>query len=356
MLKQILISVLALTALFALTGCSEDTNPLMTSSGDAEADKVERIDRDERRTVADLVLRVNRDSGEFSTLLAAVETAGLVESLFGKAQRTVFAPTDEAFAAIGLDADSVRDLDREALTDILGFHMTDGRLAAADVLERKQINMFNDRLTLISLKESGAYIENSRIISTDIVATNGIIHIIDSVLLPAQTTTRNRFPEITQARPGQPSLIDVALSVNAQTGEFSTLIAAIIRADLVGALSGRGQFTVFAPTDAAFAELGLNADNIASVAVADLKEILLFHVTSGSKPAGKVLEFNQLRMLNSQFAEVSIDRGSAFIDKARIIRTDVKAANGVIHLIDTVILPAQESAGPGVSLDRTSSF
>lgn len=136
-----------------------------------------------------------------------------------------------------------------------------------------------------------------------------------------------------------PTVVDVALSVNAETGEFSTLIAAVLTAQLAGELSSNGQRTVFAPTDAAFAELGLNAGNIGTVPVATLRNILLYHVAPGRRDAASVVGSSQIRMANGSFTRISLRDGGAFINDSRIVATDVAAGNGMIHVIDAVLLP-----------------
>lgn len=133
-----------------------------------------------------------------------------------------------------------------------------------------------------------------------------------------------------------PTIVGAALAVNAETGEFSTLIAAVSRAGLVGTLDGRRQFTVFAPTDAAFAKLGLNAGNIDTVPLDALKNILLYHVAPGERFAADVLAADKVRMLNQQFAPVG---PGATIAGANIIATDIDVSNGVIHVVDAVLLP-----------------
>lgn len=304
------------------------------------------------------MLSVNRDSGEFSTLLAALETVGLTSSLFDSGVRTVFAPTDAAFAELDLNADTIRDLDPGALEGILLYHMTKGSLEASEVVATKQIRMLNNAFAGIALKDGDAFIDNAMIIQTDIMASNGVIHVIDGVLLPridnsigGQGYTR----DITWARPTQPSIYDVAAAVNAETGEFSTLIAALKITELVDALNGSTRLTVFAPTDAAFAGLGLDASNIGDLGVDGLTEILLYHVSEGSRLAAEVLTLEQIRMLNNEFTQISLVDGAAFIDDARIIQTDVGARNGVIHIIDSVLLPGQDEAFTGTTRERTSS-
>ena len=150
------------------------------------------------------------------------------------------------------------------------------------------------------------------------------------------------FVPAAMAAPKGPTIVDVALEINSQTGEFDTLIAAILAADpaVLETLSGNGQFTVFAPTDAAFAALGLDSTNIGSVPQGALTEILLYHVARGSRYAEDVVDSDRIRTLNKSFL---LQDGGVLTDNqgrtANIIATDVPAANGVIHVIDAVVLP-----------------
>jgi uncharacterized surface protein with fasciclin (FAS1) repeats len=140
-------------------------------------------------------------------------------------------------------------------------------------------------------------------------------------------------------RAARTTIVDVALAVNAQTGEFSTLIAAVLRADLAGALAADGQRTVFAPTDAAFAKLGLDADNIDGVPLDALTDILLYHVTGGRRDAASVTDKTRIRMLNGGFTRISVQGDGAYINDAKIVAVDIAASNGIIHVIDAVLLP-----------------
>lgn len=135
-----------------------------------------------------------------------------------------------------------------------------------------------------------------------------------------------------------PTIVDVALAVNADSGEFDTLIAAVVAADLVDALSARGQRTVFAPTDAAFAAVGLDPSNVGTAFSKDvLTDILLYHVTPGRKYAADVVSSTSLKMLNGDRAAITLS--PAAIDGAPIVATDIEASNGVIHVIGGVMLP-----------------
>jgi uncharacterized surface protein with fasciclin (FAS1) repeats len=155
--------------------------------------------------------------------------------------------------------------------------------------------------------------------------------------------TATFIPQTAQAKSQTPTIVGAALAVNAETGEFSTLIAALKHAGLVSALNGKKQFTVFAPTDAAFAKLGLNSTNVSSLPVDALTKILLGHVKHGRVLAAEVVEKSQIRTLNGEFLKVSVTGEGAFLSSAgttasKIVATDVETSNGIIHVIDTVLL------------------
>jgi uncharacterized surface protein with fasciclin (FAS1) repeats len=162
----------------------------------------------------------------------------------------------------------------------------------------------------------------------------------DSATAPLAAGEADEARAAASLRPAStPTIVDVALAANAQSGEFSTLIAAVVDAGLVDALSAVGQRTVFAPTDAAFAKLGLDADNIGTLPTADLKNILEYHLAPGRRYAEAVVSSDRIRMANGQFTTISLMGGEAYINDAKIVGVDIEASNGVIHVIDTVLLP-----------------
>jgi uncharacterized surface protein with fasciclin (FAS1) repeats len=177
-MKKLTLTALFLVAMFALTGCSEDNNPTSVTGAD-------KVKPSERITIVDVASGINADSGEFSTLIAAVVAADLVGALSGNGQLTVFAPTDEAFGKLGLDADNIAtELDKAALTNILLYHVAKGKRMAEDVISSSQIRMLNGARTTIDVNDEGAFINESLIVATDVPADNGVIHVIDTVLLP----------------------------------------------------------------------------------------------------------------------------------------------------------------------------
>ena len=146
------------------------------------------------------------------------------------------------------------------------------------------------------------------------------------------------------------TLLDVVLDITKRTGEFSTLIAAAVELDLTGALDGEAPLTVFAPGDAAFKRLGLDADNIGDVPDKLLKEIILYHITGGKKLAADLLPStgkrgsawffaNKIEMLNGGKAFITNGRKGPAINRAGIVAADVEADNGALHVINRVLLP-----------------
>jgi transforming growth factor-beta-induced protein len=274
--------------------------------------------------LVDVILEINTQTGEFSTLISALTSADLLDALSAPGQLTVFAPTDASFGALGLNPNNVGALPTPLLTSLLLYHVAPGRLDAQAVIGSERIMMANGQETEIRIENGEVFINNARITEVDIEATNGIIHVIDAVLLrPAPS----------------PTIVDILLQANAQYGEFSTLIAAVVAADLVGPLSSRGQGTVFAPTDAAFAALGLNAGNVGELPKEDLINILGYHIAPGRRDAAAVVGLDRLRMANGQWTDIRVVNGEVFINDARIIATDIAATNGIVHVIDGVLLP-----------------
>lgn len=278
------------------------------------------------------VVDIAASDESFSTLVAAVEAAGLVETLSGEGPFTVFAPTDEAFnaalEALGMSADELL-ADTELLTEVLTYHVVPGNLMAADVLEQNLLETVEGSYALAYAGEEGAFINNAQIVNTDIEASNGVVHVIDAVILPPSYESE-----------AEASIVDIA----AGDEQFSTLVAAVSEAGLAETLAERGPFTVFAPTDEAFAAaleaLGITAEEL----LADretLTSILLYHVALGAQDAEAVTGRSSLPMLSGDVASIEVRDGSAYIDEAQIVATDIEASNGIIHVIDAVLLPPQ---------------
>jgi uncharacterized surface protein with fasciclin (FAS1) repeats len=267
-------------------------------------------------------------AGSFKTLAAALQAAGLVDTLKGKGPFTVFAPTDEAFAK--LPAGTVETLlkpeNKEALVAILKYHVVAGNVKAGQVVKLKEATTVNGQRVKIDASGGNVMLDGkAKVTKTDIACSNGTIHVIDSVILPVQK-----------------DLIQVA----GEAGTFSTLAAAIKAAGLEQALKGKGPFTVFAPTDEAFRKLppGTVEDLLKPENREKLASILKFHVIPASVYADQVVGLRESpKTLDGQSFEIVVKDGKVRIGNssgmANVTATDVQASNGVIHVIDSVIMP-----------------
>jgi transforming growth factor-beta-induced protein len=299
------------------------------------------------------IMDILRENAGYSTLVAAIEAAGLEDALSGSTDLTLFGPTNEAFdaalGALGLTAEQLL-ADTETLTSILLYHVAAGELFATDVVSMDRVKMLDGNYADVMLMNGGAYIENAQITRTDINVSNGVIHVIDAVILPPN------FGQAAAPAPAtQPNIMDV---LRANSG-WSTLVAAIEAAGLEGALSGSDNLTVFGPTNEAFeaalGALGITAEEL----LADtetLTSILLYHVAAGELFATDVVSMDHIKMLDGNYADVMLMNGGAYIENAQITRTDINVSNGVIHVIDAVILPpnfgqaAAPAAAPSVPM------
>ncbi len=261
-------------------------------------------------------------SGGFSTLLAAVTATGLDAVLSGPGPFTLFAPTDEAFAK--LPEGTVESLlgDLPTLTNILLYHVVSGTEVPASAVADGPLMMANGLPASLSV-ENGAMIDNANIIEVDWMGTNGTIHVIDTVILPGDAPEGQTIVENLVAQ-----------------GDFTTLVAAVQAAGLVDTLNSAGPFTLFAPTDAAFAKLpaGTVENLLLDENIPTLRDILLYHVIQGAKVESSAVTAGEVTMANGDMATLSTE-GGVMIENATVTGVDWQSSNGVIHFIDTVILP-----------------
>lgn len=265
-------------------------------------------------------------AGSFNTLVAAVQAAGLVDALKGDGPITVFAPTDEAFAKLpeGTVETLLKPENKQQLIDILTYHAVPGKVPAASVVKLTGAKTLNGQRVKISADSNGVKLNDANVVKTDIECSNGIIHVIDQVILPAS---------------------DDIPTTAVKAGAFNTLVAAVKAAGLAEALSGDGPFTVFAPTDEAFAKLP--AGTVESLLKEEnrdkLIEILTYHVVPGRIYATDAIQAGIAETLQGDTVAIQLRDGRAVVNEANLVSTDVDASNGVIHVIDSVILPAEDN-------------
>lgn len=274
---------------------------------------------------------------KFNTLAAALKAAGLIETLKSKGPFTVFAPTDEAFAALpkGTVETLLKPENREKLVGVLTYHVVPGKVTAGQVVKLSGAQTVNGQRIDIKVAGGKVKVDGATVTATDIECSNGVIHIIDRVILPEN----KKIP---------------AVADNAKT--FKTLLAAAKAAGLVSALNSDGPLTVFAPTDDAFAKLpkGTVESLLKPEAKAQLANILKYHVVSGRVYSDDVVKLTSAKTLLGEKVSISVKNGVK-VNKASVIATDIDAANGVIHVIDSVLLPPMKASHAMAKLEQTVS-
>ena len=292
----------------------------------------------------DIVATAQADD-RFDTLVAAVVEAELVTTLQGDGPFTVFAPTDDAFAAYLTENDLTAEelLASEALGDILTYHVLAGKVIA-DAAVAKAGSSTDTAATVnganlaLSLSGDALKVNTSEVVVADVMTTNGVIHAIDKVLVPPMAS------DLSDTSVTVAGLV-TALASAEEGAEFTTLLAAVQAADaaVLTTLNDATQsLTVFAPTDAAFAtllsDLGLTAEEL--LASEALTDVLLQHVVGAEIDSVTAFAANgsEVATLNTNYGvDVTIENGDLFIEGAKVVITDVEVSNGVIHVIDTVI-------------------
>ena len=277
-------------------------------------------------------------NSDFSTLVAAVSAAGLVDALSGEGPFTVFTPTNEAFAKLpeGTLEELLLPENKQKLTDILLYHVVSGSVLAADVVNLSEAETLLGQNVAITVDDGKVMVNDANVVATDIIASNGVIHVIDSVLLPKS------------------DIVDTAVA----DGRFTTLAAALGAADLVDTLKGAGPFTVFAPTDDAFAKLP--AGTVDSLLLPEnkqkLTDILLYHVVAGKVMAADVVGLTEATTVLGQDVAIKVDMGKVYINDAEVIITDIVTSNGVIHVIDSVLMPKADIVDTAIEDGRFTTL
>jgi len=277
---------------------------------------------DEPKNIVDVAVADAR----FSILVEALGKANLVSALEGDGPFTVFAPTNDAFTALfsQLGVSGIADLDAATLTPILLNHVVAGQVKSSDIATgyAATLNASGPNGTNVKVfinKGSNVMVDASKVIIADVMASNGVIHAIDKVILPASV---------------------VGHAIN--NPNFSTLVEAVVKANLVEALSSAGPFTVFAPTNDAFTALfsTLGVSGISALTAEQLTPILLYHVVSGNVLSTQVATGAVPTLKDGSNLNLTVGTMGVTINtNVKVIATDVQGSNGVIHVIDAVLLP-----------------
>jgi transforming growth factor-beta-induced protein len=273
------------------------------------------------------IVEIAAADDQFSTLVSALQRVNLDATLSGDGPFTVFAPTNAAFTALGVDLGSLSDAE---LTEILLYHVLGGSVESGDLQEGQtyattaSANGPDGTQLSVLIERAGSTVTVngvSPVSTADIIARNGVIHVVDQVLLP----------------------LDVVGHASANSN-FSELVAALVAApgDLPTALAGDGPFTVFAPLNSAFEAI---ATTVAGLTPEQLAKVLTYHVVAGANVRSTALTDGQMvTTLNGEDFTVNISGSNVTITSASggtatVVLTDVQATNGVIHVLNEVIIP-----------------
>ncbi len=268
-----------------------------------------------------------QSTGVHTALVAALSQANLVATLQGTGPFTVFAPTDQAFTDAGIDLTTF-DTDEEnaTLVDILTYHVVSGTVVSSDLTDGMEAAALNQDTLTFSVSATEVKVNDAVVTTADVATSNGVIHVIDKVLMPPA------------------DLVDIPATAQT-TGVHTALVAALAQANLVATLQGTGPFTVFAPTDQAFADAGIDLTTFdTDEENATLVDILTYHVVSGTVVSSDLTDGMEAAALNQDTLTFSVSATEVKVNDAVVTTADVATSNGVIHVIDKVLMPPADVA------------
>ena len=301
-------------------------------------------EREDLPTIVDIAVA----SDDFNTLVSLVTSSGLAGALSDNdTMLTVFAPTDAAFAKVPQATLDALAADADLLRSVLLYHVVSGDigsdLAIAAAASNGGAASLQGEMIGMKVYDGTLFLnDETKVTAADLLASNGKIHVIDRVLLPpsianaAASDGGDSATTATAVATGN-TIVDLAIA----DGRFDTLVELVVLAGLADDLQSAGPFTVFAPTDAAFAKLpaatvaALKADPKGALA-----NILLYHVVSGEVGSDTAATLTSATALSGETINIKVYDGNIYLnDDSKVIVADVLASNGKIHAIDTVILP-----------------
>jgi len=347
-MKRIAILSTMIIFCMALAACSPVVMPVEEPAADDGAMSEETTE--EMADIVDTAVA----AGSFTTLVAAVDAAGLVETLKGDGPFTVFAPTDDAFAALPEGTvESLLEDPEGTLTDILLYHVVAGNVMAADVvgMDGADVETVGGGTFTVVLEGDAVTLHDGTgnavtVVATDIEASNGVIHVIDAILMPSAGDEAMEEGH-SDMSDGEEMSDDEGMSEAVAAGSFTTLVAAVDAAGLVETLKGDGPFTVFAPTDDAFAALPEGTvESLLEDPEGALTDILLYHVVAGNVMAADVVGMDgaDVETVGGGTFTVMLDGDAVMLNDGSgnavtVVATDIETSNGVIHVIDAVLIP-----------------
>jgi len=279
------------------------------------------------------IVELAQSVDDLSTLVAAVVAGDLVDTLTSPGPFTVFAPTNEAFGALpeGTLDTLLKPENKDQLVDILTYHVLPAQVLSTDLKFFQSVATVEGKNVHVVRTKNNVYVgpsvqELKQVVGADNLASNGVAHIIDGVLLPPAGL-----------KDSKPNIVELAQSVD----DLSTLVAAVVAGDLVETLSSPGPFTVFAPTNEAFGALPEGTlDTLLKPENKDqLVDILTYHVLPSQVLSTDLKPKQVVKTVEGKDLLVSIYEGNVYANKAKVVGADNLASNGVAHIIDGVLLP-----------------
>ncbi|WP_372768461.1 fasciclin domain-containing protein [Pseudoalteromonas sp.] len=334
-MRNLLKTALLVSSLLVVTGCNDDNEQKSDTPSESIVTPTSIVD-----------IAVN--DGNFTTLVSAMQATGLDQTLADlDSQFTVFAPTDAAFELLPQGTLEALLEETDTLTDILTYHVKSGEIDASAAIANagNKVEMINGDAVGLSLNEGSLLINTVSVTATDIKADNGIIHVIDAVLIPPKD----------KALPTT-NIVDTAISA----GSFSTLVSALQTTNLDSVLADESKtYTVFAPTDDAFALLGEDTINSLLNNPEVLSNILLQHVVLDEVNSISAFTLNGKDVETASGSNVPVtinsESDSLMFGGAKITSEDIYATNGIIHVIDAVIVGDVEVPTPLGNIPEVAS-
>ena len=284
------------------------------------------------------IVEIAQGNSDFESLVAALTAGDLVDDVSGDGPFTVFAPTDAAFEALiesNDDIDGLSDISQESLIDILLYHVASGEVLSTDLSDGQTIpTLLSGESLTVGINGGTVTVGNGTVVTPDIRATNGVIHAVDQVLVPEGFTIELVPPTIAEIVSGDPDNFSILL---AALGEAPDLLAAAGAED--------SDLTVFAPTDAAFGDLlatltsatGNTYDELSDIPPFVLQRVLNYHILAGTKTSGELTA--EETTLSEETISIAAGDDVVINGSATVTMPDVTASNGVVHVIDAVLVP-----------------
>ncbi|MGV8829971.1 MAG: fasciclin domain-containing protein, partial [Breznakibacter sp.] len=258
------------------------------------------------------------NSADHTILKAAVDAAKLDAALKCEDLLTLFAPTDDAFRALPKGTvEALLEDPTGQLKQILLYHVVEGKTLSNELSDGQTIMTLQGQKVQVSIKNGHVYINNAKVTVADVMADNGVVHVINAVLLPPTNT-----------------IYDIV----SNSADHTILKAAVDAAKLDATLKGEDLLTLFAPTDDAFRALPKGTvEALLEDPTGQLKQILLYHVVEGKTLSNELSDGQTIMTLQGQKVQVSIKNGHVYINNAKVTVADVMADNGVVHVINAVL-------------------